>query len=77
MDSKFTTLDMDDEQPGWLSKFLKNSLFLPKSIELTCVHYDRQAAIVRIGSVMYNNKSCHIWKRNKFIRCYNPQNELG
>ena len=33
-----------------------------------CIHCDSQAAIGRVGSIMYNGKSRHMRRRHNFVR---------
>ena len=60
MESEFIALDKAGEEAEWLRNFLEDILFWYKPMAPICIHCDRQAAIERIESVMYNGKSRHI-----------------
>ncbi|PHU01273.1 hypothetical protein BC332_31060 [Capsicum chinense] len=48
-----------------LQNFLENTLYWPKPVAPVCIYCDGQAAIDRVGSMMYNGESRHIrWKHN-------------
>ncbi|KAF3684374.1 putative tyrosyl-DNA phosphodiesterase 2-like [Capsicum annuum] len=61
-------LDKASEEEEWLQNFLEDILYWPKLVALVCIHCDRQAAIDRAGSMMYNGKSRHIRGRHNTIR---------
>ncbi|PHT54170.1 hypothetical protein CQW23_08632 [Capsicum baccatum] len=68
MESKFIALDKAGEKAEWLRNFLEDIPYWPKPVAPICIHYDRQAAIGRAGSMMYNGKSRHIRRRYNTIR---------
>ncbi|KAF3634682.1 hypothetical protein FXO38_25020 [Capsicum annuum] len=48
-----------------LHNFLENTPYWPKPVAPVCIYCDGQAAIDRVGSMMYNGESRHIrWKHN-------------
>ena len=48
--------------------FLEDTSLWPKPVGPICIHCDSQATVGRAGSVMYNEKSHHIRRRNNTIR---------
>lgn len=68
MESKFIALDKAGEEAEWIRNFLEDISFCPKPIGPICIHCDSQEAIGSVGSVMYNEKSHHIRRRNNTIR---------
>ncbi|PHU20106.1 hypothetical protein BC332_11257 [Capsicum chinense] len=65
MKSEFITLDKAGEEAEWLQNFLEDIPYWPKPVALVCIHCDSQAAIGRVGSMIYNGKSHHIrWRHN-------------
>lgn len=63
MESEFIALDKASEEAEWLRNFLDDFPFWPKPLTLITIHCDSQAAIKRVGCVMYNEKSHHIRQR--------------
>ncbi|PHU28755.1 hypothetical protein BC332_00848 [Capsicum chinense] len=68
MKSEFITLDKTGEEAEWLRNFLKDIPYWPKPVAPVCIHHDRQAAIGRAGSMIYNSKSRHIRQRHNTVR---------
>ncbi|PHU23215.1 hypothetical protein BC332_08322 [Capsicum chinense] len=68
MESEFIALDKASEEEEWLRNFLEDILYWPKLVALVCIHCDRQAAIDRSESMMYNGKSHHIKGRHNTVR---------
>ncbi|PHT58063.1 hypothetical protein CQW23_00426 [Capsicum baccatum] len=68
MESKFIALDKAGEEAEWLRNFLKDISYYPKPVAPICIHCDSQAAIGRVGSMMYNGKSRHIRQRHNTVR---------
>ncbi|PHT54617.1 hypothetical protein CQW23_09079 [Capsicum baccatum] len=68
MESEFIALDKASEEEEWLQNFLEDIPYWPKPVEPVCIHYDRQAAIGRTRSMMYNGKSHHIRRRHNTVK---------
>ena len=68
MESEFIALDKAGEEVEWLQNFLEYVPFWPKPMAPICIHCDSQAAIERVGSIMYNNKSHHNRRRHNSVR---------
>ncbi|PHT55493.1 hypothetical protein CQW23_03979 [Capsicum baccatum] len=47
--------------------FLEDIPYLPRPVVPMCIHCDSQTAIGRVGSMMYNSKSCHIRRRHNTV----------
>ncbi|PHT45163.1 hypothetical protein CQW23_14321 [Capsicum baccatum] len=56
------------EEEEWLRNFLKDIPYWPKPVAPVCIHCDSQAAIGRVGSMMYNGKSRHIRRRHNIVK---------
>ena len=54
MEAEFIALDKAGEEAEWLRNFLEDIPFWPKPLTPIGIHCDSQAAIGRVGSVMYN-----------------------
>ncbi|PHT38107.1 hypothetical protein CQW23_21680 [Capsicum baccatum] len=65
---EFIVLDKASEKVEWLRNFLEDIPYWPKPVAPVCIHFDSQAAIGRVGSMMYNGKSHHIRRRHNAIR---------
>ncbi|KAF3615187.1 putative transcription factor MYB21-like [Capsicum annuum] len=68
MESEFIALDKASEEAEWLRNFLEDIPYCPKPVAPVCIHCDSQAAIGRVGSMMYNGKSRHIRRRHNTVR---------
>ncbi|PHT69611.1 hypothetical protein T459_24715 [Capsicum annuum] len=68
MESEFIALDKVGEEAEWLRNFLEDISYWPKPVAPVCIHCDSQAAIGRVGSMMYNGKSRHIRRRHNTVR---------
>ncbi|PHT51894.1 hypothetical protein CQW23_06356 [Capsicum baccatum] len=65
MESEFIALDKVGEKAEWLQNFLEDIPYWPKPVAPVCIQCDSQATIGRPGSMMYNDKLCHIrWRHN-------------
>ncbi|PHT32382.1 hypothetical protein CQW23_28719 [Capsicum baccatum] len=60
--------DKVGEEAKWLQNFLEDIPYWLKLVAPVCIHCDSQAAIGRAGSMMYNDKSCHIRRRYNTVR---------
>ncbi|PHT31796.1 hypothetical protein CQW23_28133 [Capsicum baccatum] len=68
MESEFIAFDKAGEEEKWLRNFLEDISYWPKPLAPVCIHCDNQAAIGRVGSMMYNGKYRHIRRRHNIIR---------
>ncbi|PHT87113.1 hypothetical protein T459_09219 [Capsicum annuum] len=68
MESEFIALDKVGEKEEWLWNFLEDIPYWTKPVEPVSIHCDRQAAIGRARSMMYNGKSHHIRRRHNTVR---------
>ena len=66
--SEFIALDKAGEEFEWLRNFLEDIPFWPKPVGPICIHCDSQATVGRAGSIMYNRKFLHIWRRHNTTR---------
>ncbi|PHU11800.1 hypothetical protein BC332_18730 [Capsicum chinense] len=67
MESEFIALDKVGEEEEWLQNFLEDIPYWPKPVAPVCIHCDSQAVTGKAGSMMYNGKSCHIWRRHNTV----------
>nr|GEV11905.1 Pol polyprotein [Tanacetum cinerariifolium] len=68
MESEFIALDKGGEEAEWLRQFVEDIPRCPKLATIISIHCDRQSAIGRAQSTMYNGKSRHIRHRHSLIR---------
>ncbi|PHT48781.1 hypothetical protein CQW23_12989 [Capsicum baccatum] len=68
IESEFIALDKAGEEVEWLRNFLEDIPYWPKPVAPVCIHCDSQAAIGRVGSMMYNGKSRYIRRRHNTVR---------
>jgi len=68
MESEFIALDTTAAEAEWLHNFLEDIPMWGKPVPAIRVHCDRQSAIGRAQSTLYNGKSRHIRRRHKTIR---------
>ena len=68
IESEFIALDKSGEEAKWLQNFLEDIPYWLKPVAPVCIHCDSQAAIGRVGSMMYNGKYCHIRRRHNTVR---------
>ncbi|PHT98119.1 hypothetical protein BC332_32944 [Capsicum chinense] len=68
VESKFIALDKAGKQAELIRNFLEDIPYWTKPLAPVCIHCDSQVAIGRAGSMMYNDKSCHIRRRHNTVR---------
>ena len=68
MDSKFIALYKAGEEAEWLQNFFEDISFCPKPISPICIHCDSQAAIGKVGSIVYKGNPRHIRRRHNSVK---------